>query len=262
MFKPKTSRIEKLSEVHTGPVKQLEELFQGKVNVYIDYANIRPWSSKLNQNIDLKRLNQFLNSFENVNNIYFYNGTLEGDKISRKLNRDAKKIFKEGYKTKPVKIIKHSIDFTSIKPTATDLLEQFIRKCLLKKFEVETIEYLNQKFREMNERGIYNIEDLKCNFDVEIGRDMLLDYERNSIDTFILWSGDSDFYDPLNQLLDDGKSVVIIGTVRRVASELNKLKSKGLFVFEVQKIRNFICWKKQIKSLKNAKEIPFGTSKL
>lgn len=91
------------------------------------------------------------------------------------------------------------------------------------------------------------MEDRKCNFDVEIGRDMLIDYAEHGIENFVLWSGDSDFADPLNQLLDDGKKVFIFATARKVASELNDLVQKGLFIYEIQKIRNLICWKREIR---------------
>ncbi|MDD4358916.1 MAG: NYN domain-containing protein [Candidatus Pacebacteria bacterium] len=90
------------------------------------------------------------------------------------------------------------------------------------------------------------MEDRKCNFDVEIGRDMLLDYERNNIDTFVLWSGDSDFYEPIKQLLEDKKKVILFATARKVSSELNELKKQGLFIYDIQNIRSFICYKKQI----------------
>ena len=140
-----------------------------------------------------------------------------------------------------------SIDVSSIPIDSPILLRDFIRKPLLAKFDLETIEYLNKKLKELNDKGIKFIEDLKCNFDVEIGRDMLLDYEKNGIENFVLWSGDSDFADPINQLLNDGKKVILFATARKVASELNELKKKGLLIFDIQKIRNFICWKKEIK---------------
>jgi len=247
MFKPKTERIKKISARYQNRIKGLEELLPGTVNMYIDYANVRPWASKLSWNIDIKRLKQFLDSFDNIKSVKFYNGKLDGDKVSEKFYRDGVRIFKDDYKTKPVKIIKHSINYSSIKPNSTDLLEQFIRKCLLREYKLETVEHLNRKFEEMNRNGKYFIEDRKCNFDVEIGRDMLLDYERDKIDTFVLWSGDSDFYDPLKQLMDDGKNVILFATARKVASELNKLRGSGLFIYDIQKIRNFICYKKQIE---------------
>ncbi len=246
MFNPKTERIKKMSEKYLERIRRLEELFFGNVNVYIDYANVRPWSNRLGWNIDLKRLKQFLDSFDNIEEVKFYDGTLENDKIPNKISEQNKNIFKDGFKTKPVKIMKHSIDYTSIKPDETSLLEQFIRRCLLLNYEIKTIEYLNEKFKEMNQKGVYYIEDRKCNFDVEIGRDMFLDYERNNVDTFILWSGDSDFYDPLKQLLRDDKKVVLFATAGRISRELNELQKEGLFIFDIQKIRNFICYKKQI----------------
>ncbi|MFH2018925.1 MAG: NYN domain-containing protein, partial [bacterium] len=86
-----------------------------------------------------------------------------------------------------------------------------------------------------------------CNFDVEIGRDMLVDYERNHVDTFVLWSGDSDFADPVEQLLGDNKKVVLFATARKVSTELSNLREKGLVIFDIQKIRNFVCWKKEIQ---------------
>jgi uncharacterized LabA/DUF88 family protein len=126
------------------------------------------------------------------------------------------------------------------------LLKQFIKQSLLRKYDVATIEQLNRKFAEMNTQGIYSIEDRKCNFDVEIGRDMLIDYERNHVDTFVLWSGGSDFADPIAQLIEDGKNVRLFAIPRRVATELSMLREKGLFIFDIQKIRDFICWKSEL----------------
>ncbi len=76
---------------------------------------------------------------------------------------------------------------------------------------------------------------------------MLLDYERKRVDTYVLWSGDSDFADPVAQLLGDGKKVILFATARKVSAELNDLKMRGLQIFDIQKIRNFICWKKELQ---------------
>lgn len=192
-----------------------------------------------------KKIKAVLSSFDNVKSIKFYDGTLVGNKLSEKNSEEFRKLFNENFKTKSVKVMKQAIDYTSIKSDSSDLLAKFIRKCLLKKYTIETIEYLNKKFQEMNKRGIYVIEDLKCNFDLEIGRDMLLDFERNKINTFVLWSADSDFFDPIQQLLADKKKVVLFATSGVVARELNDLRNEGLFIFDIQKIREFICWKKQ-----------------
>jgi uncharacterized LabA/DUF88 family protein len=140
-----------------------------------------------------------------------------------------------------------SIDVSSIPLTSPEILKQFIREALLKKLNIETIEYLNTQLKELNQRGKKFIKDLKCNFDVEIGRDMLLDYHSATINNFVLWSGDSDFADPVRQLLIDKKKVTLFATARKVAVELNELKNYGLFIFDIQKIREFICWPREMK---------------
>ena len=246
MFSPTKQKIIDLLQVYPTGVKQIEELFFGDINVYIDHANVRPWATKLGWHIDYKRLIQFLKSFDNVRSIKIYSGTLVGDISSEE---QIKKFESYGFDvgTKPVKIMRHSIDASSVPPTSPSLVEKFMRKCLLKKLSLETLEYLNNKFREMNQSGTFYVEDLKCNFDVEIGRDMLLDFERRKAETFVLWSGDSDFADPIEQLLEDKKRVILFATARKVSTELNELASRGLFIYDIQKIRNFICWRREIQ---------------
>ncbi len=261
MFKAGTPKIKGLAEENPDIIRELEQLLIGKVSMFIDYANVRPWSEKLGWHISVKRLKQFLDSFENIREVNFYSGTLEGDQLSIQLINETQEF---GYKvhTKPVKLMKLWIDARGIASmTETSLLRQFISKSLLRKYSAETIEYLNQRFADMNKLGEFFIEDRKCNFDVEIGVDMLLASERNIADTFVLWSGDSDFHDPLLQLLQAGKKVLIFATARRIARELNDLRSQGLIIFDIQKIRNFICWNREISPL-IAKEPPEGNSKL
>jgi len=112
--------------------------------------------------------------------------------------------------------------------------------------KLEAIEYLNNQLRELNRQGKKYLEDRKCNFDVEIGRDMLVDYAELGIENFVLWSGDSDFADPLTQLIEDGKKVAVFATARRIAAEFGELVKKGLYIYDIQKIRNFICWKREM----------------
>ena len=60
MFKPISERLEKLASVYSNKITELEKVFDEKTNVYIDYANVRPWAQKLDWHIDLKRLKQLL----------------------------------------------------------------------------------------------------------------------------------------------------------------------------------------------------------
>ncbi|MCG2740781.1 MAG: NYN domain-containing protein [Syntrophaceae bacterium] len=253
MFEPKVDRIRELSEIYPERIKELETIFSGKTNVYIDFANVHGWQEKLGWHVEIKRLKQLLDSFSSVEKVRFYNGTLLGDDKSELLIKDAQKY---GYMvvTKPVKLMKLSVDVSGISSDSPDVLKQFIRAPLLHKMDVETIRYLNTRLRNLNKLGILYFEDRKCNFDVEIGRDMLLDFAKGEADHFVLWSGDSDFADPIRQLLTDGKKVVIFATARRVATELNELRESGLRIFDIQKIRDFICWKREIKSVKSKKD--------
>ena len=247
MFQPKTEKIRVIAEENQKVIGELERLFGSSTRIYIDFANVRPWSTKLGWHIDIKRLKQFLDSFDTVEAINFYGGYIEGDEQSEKEIADVENL-KYIVRTKPVKIMKFSIDSSSITSDSTALLKPFIRRALLRKYQVATIEFLNERFADMNKNGEYYIEDRKCNFDVEISTDMLIDSERNNAGVFVLWSGDSDFVDPVKKLLEAGRSVVLLATVRRVSRELSGLQKKGLVVFDIQKIRNFICWNKEIQS--------------
>ena len=246
MFVAKSARISELAKLYNGRIKELEGIFDKKTNVYIDFANVIHWQDKLGWHIDLKRLQQFLHSFDTVGDIKFYNGTLPGDPKSDKVIETAKE---RGYIviTKPVKFMKFSIDASSIQSHSTELIEQFIRNTLLRKLNIETIEYLNKRLKELNQQGIKALEDRKCNFDVEIGVDMLLDFYMDKAENYILWSGDSDFASPVQQLLEKNKKVVLFATARKVSAELNDLRCAGLLIFDIQKIRNFICYKKEIR---------------
>ena len=234
MFTPKTERIKDIAKNKQEVIKQLENIFATKTRVYIDYANVRPWSEKLEWHIELKRLKQFLDSFNTVEAVNFYNGYLVGNERSEKEKTEAENN-KYFLRTKPVKIMRLSIDTSSVLPDSTVLISQFVRRALLKKYEITTIEYLNERFKDMNKKGEYFIEDMKCNFDVEIGVDMLLDCERNSAETFVLWSGDSDFADSIEKLMGAGKKVILFATARKVSKELSELVDKGLMILIFKK---------------------------
>jgi len=243
MFSPKTERLKKLAEIYPDRISELEGLFDRDTKVYLDWSNMYHWSSRLGWRVDLKRLKQFFDSFTTVKAVNLYNGTLEGDEGSMQFMADATK-FDYIVVTKPVKIMHQSLDVTGIPGNSPSVLENFIKKPLLQKLSIETVEYLNGRLKELNDRGIKHVEVRKCNFDGESRRDMLLDYERGNNSTFILWSGDSDFSDPVSQLIKDRKEVFIFSTSRRVSSEL---QSTGAPIFDIQKIRNFICEAKDIQ---------------
>src|SRR5690348_1694411 len=84
MFNTKSERLQKLAAKYPERIKELEGIFDKPTNVYIDYANVRPWSEKLGWHIEPKRLKQLLDSFDTIKSIKFYQGTLVGDADSER----------------------------------------------------------------------------------------------------------------------------------------------------------------------------------
>jgi uncharacterized LabA/DUF88 family protein len=239
MFSPKTEQLKTLVEKYPAGLEKLSPVLDKKTNVYIDYANVVGWQDRLGWKIHLKRLKNLLDSFDTVNSVKFYYGTLEGDERSEALIED---LTKWGYevKTKPVKIMHLPMDVSSIDLASPTILQDFIKKPFLNKLKVEDIEYLNKRLQELNAGGTRFLEVRKCNFDVEIGVDMLLDHHRHGIEieNFVLWSGDSDFANPAEQLMKDNKRVVIFSRSGKVAPELAQT---GAEIFDIRKIREYIC---------------------
>lgn len=239
MFKALAPELDILARRYSRQVLELETLFNRKTNLYLDYANLKNWSSKLGWRVDMRRLILLLRCFDTVQEIKLYYGTIAGNEASEKRIEKFKKL---GYKviTKPVKMIRLSVDVSSLpNRNATDILRNFVNVELLKQLKIESVEYLNDRLRELNKQGITHLDHMKCNFDVEIGRDMLLDHV-NMTEAFALWSGDSDFADPVAQLLRDGKKAMLFATARRVSSELSELAKDGLAIYDIRKIREFI----------------------
>lgn len=243
MFKPKTERINKLSKIFLNRIKELSNIFKRKTNIYLDWSNMYHWSTRLKWHINARRLKQFFDSFSTINAVNLYNGILESNDGSKQFI-DEVKSYDYIVISKPVKIMHLSIDVSGIPANSPTILENFIKKPLLRKLDIETIEYLNDKLKQLYNHGTKYLEVRKCNFDVEIGRDMMLDYERKNASTFILWSGDSDFADPITQLIKDKMKVFIFATSRRVSVELQET---NVPIFDIQKIRNFICEPSEIQ---------------
>lgn len=241
-----SSKLAKLYEDKPARVDELIGLLKGDAVVYIDYANIKPWSTKLGWHIDIKRLKQLLDAIGQVKKERIYYGTLIGDKDSEKLIADLQGL-KYEVTTKPVKKMRLSIDAQSIPEDSPSLLKDFVRYPLLRQFTLEEIKYLNGILYRLNSQGIRYIEDWKCNFDVEIGRHMLEDFNTGIYDTYVFMGGDSDFEAPIRELLEKGKNVILLATVRRISRELSDLIPEGLIFYEIKKIKEFICWPKELK---------------
>jgi len=243
-FRPKTDRIAELARDFPYVVSDFEAILNCKTHVYVDYGNVRPWSEKLGWHVDPRRLFQLFDSFTCPKKLSFYYGTLEGDGESESF---IKKMKECGYSviTKPVKKIRISIDASSVSSGSPDILRSFIARPLLESLSVKQIEELNAHLKTLNNQGTMFFEDSKCNFDVEIGTDMLGDM-RNGVEGFILWSCDCDFADTILNLLEAGKKVAAFGIAGRFAKELNRLQPAGLRFYEVKRLKEFLCWPREL----------------
>ncbi len=129
MFSPKTREIRLAAEKDPGTITLLESLLNEKTVVYIDFGNVSGWPRKLNWEIDLRRLKDFLDSFGVIQARFYFGTTPQHDGSARFMTF----VYKTGYKvrTKPVKTIRVSIDVSSISEKSPDILNNFIKDQLL-----------------------------------------------------------------------------------------------------------------------------------
>lgn len=244
MFKPQTQRLQQLAQLFPQRIAELERLLLGKTNIYIDYANVLHCAKRLKWHIDLKRLKQFLDSFRQIQQIALYYGTLQGNADSENFIHQVRRL-NYHVVTKPVKIMSVSINMLHASLDSKRVLGNFIKRPLLNQFDAAITHCLNSYLVKLNRRGMQTLQISKCNFDVEMGRDMLIDFVQDRADSFVIWSGDSDFVEPVKQLLQDGKQVVIFAAAGKISVELSHTRAQ---VFEINKIRDFICRASEISA--------------
>jgi len=242
MFTTQSPIIDKFAKDKPQIISLLDSLFLEKTSLYIDYANvlgltkdeIDPW------NFDIRKLDKFLKCFDGISKKRLYYGKDVGNQGSELIQEIVEKQTGFELRTKKVKCINIKIDMSGIPKESTQVLKSFIDIVFLKKLKVEDIEYLNNILRRTNREGEYIIKKRKCNFDVEIARDMDRDLEAG-FGSFVLWSNDSDFVDPVESLLNLGKSVTVFAPRGKVTSEFNKLKEeKGLNIFDASSLKDIL----------------------
>ncbi len=243
MFKPKTKKIEDIYKKKKNQPDFLDKkVFKGPTNIYIDWANVLYWQDKLRWHIDVKRLYDFLKSFEQIQKITIYQGFFE-DNTESKDNIKNFESFGYEVRTKPVKEITIDIDAKNISTDSTLILKRVLSRALISKLPVQAVEQINEIISEINKKGDYTLIQHKCNFDVEMASDIRVDsINEKKIKTFVIVSGDSDFTDTVNSLISSGKKVVVLGTGGRVSRELSNSKA---YIYDIKQIKNFICWNRE-----------------
>lgn len=173
---------------------------------YLDVANIIGWRKYLGFSVRTAKLVKQLRHFSNMREVKAYYGTNE-----RKLEESeafSKDVLKAGaiFRTKPIKFICKTIG-----PS------MFFKKTTLNQLDLGTATLVNSVVEKIQSSGVM-IEEPKCNFDVEITVDLMDDADRAS--GFMLFSGDSDFYAPLERLKLKGRRIYIVGARGATSKEL------------------------------------------
>lgn len=180
--------------------------------VYIDLTNMFHWQDVLGWKFRIEDLIKQLLNFTNVKEVKVYYGLNERDiKNSEAFHN---RIKKSGaiLKTKPMKFIEKNIEEG-----------MFFQRRTLTLFDGAVKSKIGELIDEIYRSGII-IEEPKCNFDVEMSMDMLDDAEKAT--AIILFSGDSDFFEPLERLKVKGKRIGVVGVRGKVSAELHRIKDK------------------------------------
>lgn len=190
----------------------------GRIFVFIDFGNVRPWAKELwpEENkfrfcteIDIAKLANVCDWVEPAKKLFYYGHYAARPALPQNNQWNAKSgssVFridrakKAGFlvKTKEIKMIAH-----------------------------------------YDEDGHFMGKTPKCNFDVEMAMDMLL--KINKYDTVMLFSGDSDFSGLLSHLKNKGKKIVIVCTRPRMSTELSAVADK---IIPAETLKEFLRYEK------------------
>lgn len=180
--------------------------------VYLDLTNIFHWQDTLGWKFRIEDLIEQLLSYPNIKEVKVYYGFNHRDEKNSEAFHNRIKKAGAILKTKPMKfIIKDIHDGMFFQRKTMTLLDGAVKN------------KISELIHQLHKSEIV-IEEPKCNFDVEIAMDILDDADK--VTGIMLFSGDSDFLEPLQRLKVKGKHVGIVGVRGKVADELHKVKDK------------------------------------
>ena len=239
----------------------------GKTLVIIDWANVYGWFETLGWEIDPKKLFDYLSTYPEIYDKRLYHGVEVGNTRSEKFKSDVETIGfshnSKEVKWVPVslnrshfkKIIKELFDvLDGIKKTNSEIatklyeLKGKIEKQLALSSEQDSvysmIEELDSELKKLNQ----NIDNLqknlsepvlrrKCDFDVEIARDVF--NMSATFDHLVLFSGDGDYVALVDDLISKGKKVILVFAPEHKGREY--IPQKGLFMCTVNNLKQHIC---------------------
>jgi len=213
---------------HKDLISILNKNKETSIIAYLDLSNMFHWQKTLKWQFSVYHIIKQLLSIKQIKEVRIYYGLNERDlkkseRFHQRLRESAAILI-----TKPVKWIKKEIT-----------KNLFVATFTLNKLDGNARSKLDEFINYLREKEI-KIEDPKCNFDVEMALDMLDAVDK--ISGIFLFSGDSDFCEPLERLKLKGKNIYIFGVRGQVARELWVSCSKYI---------NFGKWYKGYKKRKS-----------
>jgi uncharacterized LabA/DUF88 family protein len=248
---------------------------RGKTLAIVDWANVYGWFSDPNSKtylgweVDPKKLFEYLKSYSEIIDINFYYGE-EKDKPKSVAFKSEIESIGYSHKSKDVKWVPASLETTAhfkiivqklfnvldnVKNTNSDLsnrlyeLLQKIKGLSTNETQLKeiygTIEGLDVDLKNLN----INISELqeqlkqpvlrrKCDFDVEISRDIYNNL--GNFETIIIFSGDGDYSALAEDLILKRKKVIVVFAPGHKGKEYEDFKV-GLFLCSVNKLKQFIA---------------------
>ncbi|MCG2690101.1 NYN domain-containing protein [Candidatus Parcubacteria bacterium] len=197
--------------------KQFKLRLEGRTLAVIDWANVYGWTNKLKWEVCPQKLLNFLKSYSNIFDIRFYFGVEKGNKKSEDFQKEIQKI---GFNliSKEVKWVPISPNFSSWKDKENIISTNDFKDSDGHPVFQEVIKFRNE-LHDLIKKGKFVRR--KCDFDVEITKDILTNIE--NFDTLILFSGDGDYKAIIEYLLDNKKGAVVVHPFGLRGREYNDL---------------------------------------
>ena len=212
-----------------------EKIFKlrGKTLVIIDWANVYGWFKKLKWEIDPQKLYNYLKSYPEIVEIRFYFGIEKENKKSEEFHRLIKSI---GYNliSKEVKWVPVDIKFTEFIKGEDGQVNKIGRYDKERKI-VQELKGLSKELNGLIKAG--GFVRRKCDFDVEITRDVLMSLDK--VDGIILFSGDGDYAPLVEEVIKVGKQAILVFARGCKGKEYGNF-DKGLYQCSVKKLKKFI----------------------
>ncbi len=175
---------------------------QGQTLVLIDWANVFNWLRGGASEVDPKQLYDYLRTYPNIDRICLFAGEDEHPK-SKEFLEECRKI---GYEviSKKVKYIPTLVENSPFWESLKELVPE-------------------KKLATLRNQPVLR---RKCDFDVELSKELLLNLEKYH--TYILFSGDGDYATVIEEIMKREKRVFIVSSPRALGKELRAMQTQKI----------------------------------